>query len=525
MNLFFSKKYATIWLIVLLLVLFIGFLNASPIYILDEAQFTEASREMFVTGNFWVPHFNGKLYVDKPPLQNYFSILGFALFGVNEFGARFFSGIFGVLTVMATYWFVKDFLGLRTARKSLFILLSSFFFVQQFQLAVPDPYLIYFCSASLFSFYRFYVRRNPKQLLFCYFLLGLGVLTKGPVAIALPGLSIALFLLINKEIKTVFSYYPILGLIGILVVAAPWYWCVHELTDGAWTNGFFMVNNLERFSGAMQGHGGPFLITWGYVLLGLFPFSLFLPQAIKNALKLKEQPILLFSLIIGIVFILFFSLSATKLPNYTMPCYPFLAILLGYYFENKWFSLSKGWNKISVFIIVFLAVVLPFGAYFGLPFDPNLAEKQNLGLWLIPTAIGSLIGVVFLYKGKFIYWFNFTGASFMFLAVVLFAVIYPSLNQINPVNAVSNHIGKKAEIVVYQRMDSAFPFNFQRIFPVVETVAQLNNYLKQHPNTYVMSNIRNTEELDTLQSLSLVLQKKSPFEYHVTKVYKKREGK
>ena len=319
MNLFFSKKYATIWLIVLLLILFIGFLNASPIYILDEAQFTEASREMFVTGNFWVPHFNGKLYVDKPPLQNYFSILGFALFGINEFGARFFSGIFGVLTVMTTYLFVKDFLGLRTARKSLFILLSSFFFVQQFQLAVPDPYLIYFCSASLFYFYRFYVRRNPKQLLFCYFLLGLGVLTKGPVAIALPGLSIALFLLINKEIKTVFSYYPILGLIGILVVAAPWYWCVHELTHGAWTNGFFMVNNLERFSGAMQGHGGPFLVTWGYVLLGLFPFSLFLPQAIKNALKLKEQPILLFSLIIGVVFILFFSLSATKLPNYTMP--------------------------------------------------------------------------------------------------------------------------------------------------------------------------------------------------------------
>ncbi len=523
MNLLFSKKYRILWLIIVLLALFIGFLGSSPIYILDEAMFTEASREMFVSGNFWVPFYNGKLFVDKPPLQNYFSIVGFYLFGVNPFGARFFSGIFGVLTLMSTYFFTKEFLNTRTALKSVFILISSFFFLQQFQLAVPDPYLVYFCSAALFSFYRFYVKRNPKQLLFCYFLLGLGVLTKGPVAIALPGLSIAIFLLINKEFKKVFTYYPILGLIGILVVAAPWYYCVHELTNGAWTKGFFLVNNLQRFSGAMQGHGGPFIVTWGYVLLGLFPFSLFLPQAIKNALKLKNIPVLSFSLIIGIVFILFFSFSATKLPNYTMPCYPFLAILLGHYFENNWFTINKGWNKISVFIIVILAVILPIGVYFALPLDPNLASKNTLGLWLIPTAIGSLIGVYFLFKGKFSYWFNFTGASFLLLAIALFGIIYPSLNKINPVSVVSNSIGKKAEIVVYQRMDSAFPFNYQRIFAVVETPDELTAYLNQHPKAYVMSNIRDTKELDALQSLRLVLQKKSPFEYHITKLYKKRE--
>ena len=522
MNFSFFQKNTTLWLIFLLLILFTVFLNASPIYILDEAQFTEASREMFVTKNFWVPHFNGELYVDKPPLQNYFSILGFYLFGVNELGARFFSGIFGVLTLMTTYLFVKDFLGIRTANKTLFILLSAFFFFQQFQLAVPDPYLVYFCAAALFSFYRFYVKRNYCQLLFCYFLLGLGVLTKGPVAIALPGLSIALFLLFQKDFKNVFSYYPILGLIGILIVAGPWYWCVHELTNGAWTEGFFVVNNLERFSGAMQGHGGPFLITWAYVLLGLFPFSFFLPQAIKNAVRSKENPVVLFSLIIGVVFILFFSVSATKLPNYTMPCYPFLAIVLAHYFENNWFNITKGRNKISVIAIVVLAVVLPFGAYFGLSLDPNLASQNTLGLWLIPTAMGTLTAVILLFKGKFVYWFNITGLSFILLACILFGKIYPSLNEINPVTTVSKNIGENSEFVVYKRMDSAFPFNYQRIFPIVQTVAELNNYLKQHPNTYVMSNIRNTEDLDALQNLQLVLQKKSPFEYHITKVYKRK---
>ena len=124
MKLLFSKKHHSLWLTILLFIPFIAFLNASPIYILDEAKFTEASREMFVSKNFWVPYFNGELFVDKPPLQNYFSILGFYLFGVNEFGARFFSGIFGVLTVMSSYLFVKEFSGSRIAGKTLFILMS-----------------------------------------------------------------------------------------------------------------------------------------------------------------------------------------------------------------------------------------------------------------------------------------------------------------------------------------------------------------------------------------------------------------
>ena len=71
-------------------------------------------------------------------------------------------------------------------------------------------------------------------------------------------------------------------------------------------------------------------------------------------------------------------------------------------------------------------------------------------------------------------------------------------------------------------MDSAFPFNFQRIFPVVQTLAELNAYLKKHPDSYVLSNIRNPKELDSVTTLQLVLQKKSPFEYHITKVYKRK---
>ena len=158
---------------------------------------------MFVSGNYWIPTFNGSLFVDKPPMQYFFMMLGFKIFGINAFGARFFSAVFALLTVFFTYNFAHDFFGKKTARASLYVLVSAFFFMQQFQLAVPDPYLIFFCSVALFSFFRYYKTRKSLYLFSFYFLLGLGVLSKGPVAVALPGLAVALFLIFRGEQKSV----------------------------------------------------------------------------------------------------------------------------------------------------------------------------------------------------------------------------------------------------------------------------------------------------------------------------------
>ena len=78
-------------------------------------MFTEAAREMLISGNWWIPHFNGELFVDKPPLQYYFMLIGFKIFGVNAFGARFFSGFIGLVLLLETYRFCKLFLSEKIA--------------------------------------------------------------------------------------------------------------------------------------------------------------------------------------------------------------------------------------------------------------------------------------------------------------------------------------------------------------------------------------------------------------------------
>ena len=120
-------------------------------------------------------------------------------------------------------------------------------------------------------------------------------------------------------------------------------------------------------------------------------------------------------------------------------------------------------------------------------------------------------------------WFYTVGFGWMILAMLLFGYVYPQLNEINPVSQAKKLLGKDQDFFVYKRMDPAFPFNYKRTFPVVNDTDEIEAYAAQHPNAYLLTNIRNTEVLDSLENWELIFQKKSVFEYHFTKIYQKRD--
>lgn len=492
------------------------FLNTYPISILDEAKNAEAAREMLETGDFWVPKFNGELRTDKPPLHYYFMLLGFKLFGTTVLGARFFSAVMGFVTLLATFGFARRHLGEAVAKTTLLVLLGSFFFMQEFHLAVPDPYLIAFITLGLFSFYHFYVTKKYGYLVLFYFFLALGVLSKGPVAIALPGLSVGLFLILQGEVKRAFRYYPVVGLLGIALVAVPWFWQVHLKTNGLWTQGFFFDHNLNRFSSTMEGHGGIFLITWAFVLLGLLPFSFFIPQSFRHAWRSRTNAPLVFAACVAGVFILFFSLSSTKLPNYTMPCYAFLALLLGAFLTQKIRDGFAKWDVISVLLLTLVGMALPVAAYVGLGQEKALAPYQYLAIGLVPTAMGTLLGLVFYIRKKIPFYLLSTAFSWGLLLFVLHGFLYPRLTEVLPTTAVAEVLPNGANVLVYKRMDAAFPFHFQRTYDVIDNI---NDVANLH-GTYLLTNHPEGQTLDRLANITRVASQKALFENHTTVLYK-----
>ena len=98
-----SQKSTLFFILALAVAVCFANIGGLEVYALDEAKNAEAAREMLESGDFIVPHFNYELRTDKPPLHYYFMAAGYKLFGVNAFGARFFSSIAGVLPILIVY--------------------------------------------------------------------------------------------------------------------------------------------------------------------------------------------------------------------------------------------------------------------------------------------------------------------------------------------------------------------------------------------------------------------------------------
>lgn len=502
----------------------ISFINAFPIYILDEAKNSEAAREMLVNGNWFIPTFNDVLRTDKPPLHYFFMMLGYKIFGVNPFGARFFSALFGAMTLTATFYYIKRLATTLLAQITWIVLLSSLFFIQLFHQAVPDPYLIYFVSIALFAFIDFYVNRSCLYLFIFYTFLGLGALSKGPVAIALPGLSVFLFLILKKEytIKKLLAFRPFLGLFWVFCISFPWYYLAHIKTDGAFTQGFFLDHNINRFGNKMEGHGGPFILTWAFVILGLLPFSVFIIQAFKRGWDQRKDSVHLFALVVVTVFVVFFSISGTKLPNYTMPCYPFLALLIASYFDKiRLEQVENKWIKASLIALLIITIALPIGGFIAMGAESQLKHVQPYSLLLILTLIGSILGYYYFRKANLRMSFLSIAGSWVIMGLLLFGVVYPKLVRSNPVTMAQEFIPKDAAVLVYKRLDAAFPINYDRTFPVTEDLEEIKRFLNENPTGFVISNDRERDTLRFLPQVKIVLDAKALFESHKTLIIQK----
>lgn len=523
----YSQNEYFYYILILIAGIFLCFINLGghPIYILDEAKNAEAAREMFVNNNWIVPTFNGELRTDKPPLHYWFMMISYKLFGVNAFAARFFSAFFGVLTILSTFHFTKKFttrkLGLITA----FVLCSAIFFVQEFHLAVPDPFLIFFVSFALFNFYDFYLNRKKQHWLLFYLSLGLGILAKGPVAIVLPGLIILIFLLMKKDfnLNTIKRINPFLGGLLSLVISTPWFYLVHQATNGAYTEGFFLQHNLQRFSGEMEGHGGLPFVTWAFVLLGLLPYSFFIVQGFIQGWKQRKiNDFVLFSFIVSSVFVIFFSISMTKLPNYPMPSYPFIAVLIAVYLnEIMTRSVTLKGYKISLWILFSIAILMPVAGFIALSkVETQLYSARFTSLTLIILALGILWALLFMYRGKLKESLLSIGIGGMMLSLGLFQLVYPRLVEKSPVSLAKNIISIDSKTILYKGYDPAFLFNFQRTFPFAENKEQVLAFLKENPDGTVITKEKFFESDLKEVPAEILLKQKALFENYTIVIFR-----
>ncbi|NPA51564.1 MAG: glycosyltransferase family 39 protein [Aquificae bacterium] len=509
-----KKTYYLIILFLIGLFLYSANIWGISIYSLDEAKNATCAKEMIERGDYIVPTFNYELRTDKPPMHYYFMIVAYKLFGFNEFSARVFSSLFGFFTLILTFLFTKKVLGEKTALLASLVLISSLHASLQFHMAVPDPYLIFYLNGVFFSFYLWYKEKKEKFVYTMYTFIGLGILTKGPVAVVLPSLIIFLFLVYTHtlNLQTIKQLRLLRGTLIILTISLPWYIAVGLKTDWVWVYEFIFKHNLHRFSNSMEGHGGIFILPFLFVFFGLLPFSVFFVQAFLKAWQNKYKEVLVYLMIVSLVYIGFFSVSGTKLPNYTTPTYPALSILLGYFLAN--FSLEKNkklYINASIVTLIILSVVISIGVAIGIKNEKPVADLFYLGAVFSLWAFGGITALLTIRKSTNLA-IGSIAVSSIVLITVFFFYTFPKIDKRNPVVTMLPLIEKGKPVAYYRGFNPAFAFYLGTPIPKLKTPTDVEKFLSNNQRVYVLTRKKYLKDLKAVKNIKILSIRKDLFE-------------
>ena len=403
------SRHASYWaLAVLFAVVYLGSVFSPPL--LDDADSThaEAAREMFVSGDYVTLHINGVRYLEKAPLPYWLVAACYHLFGVNEFATRLPMALSVLLLgLLALVWGTRAF-GERTEiYAGLFVYTAAgiFLFTRVF---IPDVLLSLLIAAWLYFFLSALQSQGQAWRWYAgYACMALGVLTKGLIALAFPGGAAVLYLAVTGEWRRWREFRLISGLALFLLIAAPWHILAGlRNTGGAGGHGFFwfyFVNeHFLRFLGKRYPRDYnklPWALYWSLHLVWLFPWSLYLPAAVRTAIDLRKTPSradfgsrtrLMCWILAGLVLV-FFAIS-TNQEYYTFPAYLPLLMLLADGIAHCEKSdceagIRRGWLRISAGALAVIGVAAGVTLLAllwqsrHLPFEPDIGTvlaKHNM---------------------------------------------------------------------------------------------------------------------------------------------------
>lgn len=349
----------------LFLVSFISFLLFShlmPITDPVESNYALTAKEMVVSADWLSPRIYGQVWYDKPVFFYWLTALAFKCFGFSDMAARLVPALFAGLGMVLLYWFLTKTSSQAAALLSALVMATSFEYVLLAKFVITDMVLFVFNNAALVFFYLAYngVGGTKRWYWPMYASMALAVLTKGPVGLLLPGLVIVIFILVQRKWTELRQMSILPGLFLFLVVALPWYAAMYYVHGSEFITTFFGVHNYLRATVSEHPKDNVIYFYLVVFLLSMLPWSLLTVKALVAGAKgymMRTSSLRIFCFIWAGVYLIFYSLMATKYLTYTFPTLFPLAILTGHYLERLLLYNKKNtihyWVGLPVYVATF----------------------------------------------------------------------------------------------------------------------------------------------------------------------------
>ncbi|MDP1800317.1 MAG: glycosyltransferase family 39 protein [Bacteroidota bacterium] len=434
-------------------VIFIPFIGNCHLFDWDEINFAECAREMVVSGNYSHVQLNYRPFWEKPPLFIWLQAASMNVFGVNEFAARLPNAICSIISLLTIYLIGKKFHSQKFGVLWAFLYGASLLPHLYFKSGIIDPWFNLFIFISVYNCLQFINNPNGKKEIINALLAGLflggAVLTKGPAAIVIVGLTLLAYFIWTKQLKLFLTKPFLIFAITTLFVSGSWF-MVEWLKGNGDVVKEFIDYQVRLITTEDSGHSGPFIYHFVVLLIGCFPASLIFIASYLNYKDLtpyQKQIRKIFICLFWVVLLLF-SFAQTKIVHYSSLCYfplTFIATIgIVQNFERLKFNTTLKvlyWIVTGLLTLAFAAIGLidilkPHIINSGIIKDDFAVQNLNADVnW---TGFESLIVLAFLisailvymainkHKIKLLYYGMFFNLLFIYLTI---NVMVPKVEQ------------------------------------------------------------------------------------------------
>jgi 4-amino-4-deoxy-L-arabinose transferase-like glycosyltransferase len=511
-----DDRWSVGWLVLLALPVFVVYLGANSIWDANEAFYVETPRQMVVGGDYVTPRFNDLDRVNKPVLS-YWMVAGlYQLFGVSVAVERLGIALGALGMLVAAFLIGRAIRSTTTGLVAVVIMATAPRVVMHSRRIFIDVYVTLFMSLTLACFVlaERYPHHRRRFLLAMYVCIGLGVLTKGPVALVLPGLVAAAWFTSEHRWPDVRRMSLVAGALIVLAIVAPWYGALYARHGWDPVVGFFMGENVDRYLSSMvPGDSRPIWFYIPVLLSDLFPWAPLLLVPLASAWRRQGHGQggdatalrrLLWWWVVCITAV--FSLSETKQDLYILPVMVAVAVLVADALVASGFGRHHRGVRLLLAVGALLSLASAPAVY--VLFGSGAYALDGAGLVAIVLAVGSAVALAFVVRARERMAFAALALTFVVFNYVFVGRVLPSWERFKPTPAFAASVERWGEpddrIGSYHFMLPSLVYYTGRTVHELATVDQVRDFYAAGPGWVMMTPARYEEVASEVAGLCVV---------------------